>query len=83
MYKMYCDECGTVNYVGYKDMLKESGVIPCPKIQDFKVDLIYSKYSVKQGKDVIMSINEERFRDMLIEIAGLKFPWLERQEALI
>ena len=64
-------------------MLRESGVIPCFEIQDFKVDLVYSKYSVKQGKDVIMSINEERFRDMLKEIADLKFPLLGKHEALV
>ena len=29
---MYRDEYGSMDYVGYKDMLRESGVLPCTEI---------------------------------------------------
>lgn len=32
---MYMDEFGSMDFVGYKDMLRESGVIPCAEILDY------------------------------------------------
>ena len=78
---MYCDEVGSMDFIGYKDMLHESGVIPCIEIQDYRVDLIYSKYSVKRNEGVRMKINEERFKEMIEEVGMAKFPELEHREA--
>lgn len=68
--------------MGFKNMLRESGVIPCKEIEDYRVDLIYSKYSVKRKEGVVMRMDEERFKEMVAEVAELKFPALAKKEAL-
>ena len=35
IFTLYASPDQTINYIGYKDLLRDSGIIPCYEIQDY------------------------------------------------
>ena len=66
----------------FKELLVKSAIMPCREIEDFIIDSKYSKYTTYNSKPNSNPITLNRFTELLLYIAKLKYPYEPDDEAL-